>query len=223
MRISKLTTIVFFVFVILAIMAKIYDNDTIMLVTKPFIIPTVYFYYFIKTEKISIWFTAAIFLSFIGKGIGLIDFADEIQYLILPFFLSNLILSMMVVKRIQVINYKPINILSMLIMGIFLLYLFFAVVDLFSGSSLILQLQIIFYGCSLLILATLASYNVMNKINLENLNFGIYVICIIVSAIFYIVYNYQEKLVVLDNIHFALQMLSYYFLINFKIYQDRLE
>ena len=223
MRISKLTTIVFFVFVILAIMAKIYDNDTIMLVTKPFIIPTIYFYYFIKTEKISIWFTAAIFLSFIGEGIGLIDFADEIQYLILPFFLSNLILSMMVVKRIQVITYKPINILSMLIMGIFLLYLFFAVVDLFSGSSLILQLQIIFYGCSLLILATLASYNVMNKINLENLNFGIYVICIIVSAIFYIVYNYQEKLVVLDNINFALQMLSYYFLINFKIYQDRLE
>ena len=111
----------------------------------------------------------------------------------------------------------------MLIMGIFLLYLFVAIIDLFSGSSLILQVQIILYGCSLLILAVLASYNIMNKINLENLNFGIYVICIIDSGIFYIIYNYKQKLLVLDNIHFALQMLSYYFLINFKIYQDRLE
>lgn len=223
MKISKLTLIVFFVFVVLAIMAKIYGNDTVMLVTKPFIVPTIYFYYFIKTEKISIWFTSAVFFSFTGEGIGLINFNNEIYYLILPFFITNSILSMLVIKKIKIMTFKPINILSMLIMGMFLLYLFVAIIDLFSGSSLIVQVQIILYGCSLLLLAVLASYNIMNKINLENLNFGIYVICIIVSGIFYIIYNYQQKLLVLDNIHFALQMLSYYFLINFKIYQDRLQ
>ena len=223
MRINKITVVTFFIFIFLGTLAKIYSNNTVLLLTKPFIVPTIYFYYFIKTEKISAWFTLAVFLSFVGEGIGLINFVDEIYYLIAPFFLSNLILSMLVVKKIKIKSYNPINLISMSIMGIFLIYLFLAIIDLFSDSTLILKFQIIFYGCSLLLLAALASYNVMNKINLENLNFGIYVICIIVSGIFYIIYNYQQKLVILDNIHFALQMVSYYFLINFKIYQDRLK
>lgn len=221
MKVRKFALIVYFVFTFIAIIANICGNHSVLLLSKPFIVPTIFFYYFITTKKVDVLFSVAIAFSFLGEAIGIMNFSDEIYYMLFPFFICNIILFSMSLKSIRKSKFKIENILVFLVVILLLLYLFWAVVDLFSDANLVLLLEILFYGTSLFLLSCVGIYKLITNMNSSNLNLGIYIICLIISGIFYVIYNFKEKLIVLDIIHFALQMISYYFLVNFKLFQEK--
>lgn len=221
MRIKKITLLVYFVFTLTAIIANSLTNDSLLLVSKPFVLPAIFFYYFISSKKIDLLFSTAIGFSFLGEAIGLMNFSNEIYYMLFPFFISNILLFVMSVKSFQKSKFKIENSVVFLVVVLLLLYLFWAIVDLFSDASIVLLLEILLYGSSLFILSCVGIFNLITKMNSSNLNFGIFIICLIISGIFYVVYNFKEKLIVLNIIHFSLQMLSYYFLINFKLFEEK--
>lgn len=223
MRISKTALIAYFIFTVVAIIANILGSHSLLLISKPFIVPTIYFYYFVTTKKVDTLFSSAMAFSFMGEAIGIMNFSDEIYYMLFPFFVSNIILFVLSVKSLNKTNFKIENIVVFAMVIFLLLYLFWAIVDLFSDANMVLLLEILFYGTSLFILSCVAIFKLITKMNTSNLNLALFVICLIISGIFYVVYNFKEKLIVLDIIHFMLQMISYFFLVNFKLYQENSE
>lgn len=220
MRISKTALITYFIFTIIAIIANIVRNHSLLLVSKPFIVPTIYFYYFVTSKKVDVTFSAAIGFSFLGEAIGIMNFSDEIYYMLFPFFVSNIILFVMSAKSLKRAKFKIENIMVFIIVILFLLYLFWAIVDLFSDANVVLLLEILFYGTSLFLLSCVAIFKLITKMNSANLNLVLFIICLIISGIFYVIYNFKEKLIVLDIFHFILQMISYYFLVNYKLFKE---
>lgn len=221
MRIKKFVLLVYFIFTLTAIIANILDNNSLLLVSKPFIVPTIFFYYVIASKKVDVLFSTAIGFSFLGESIGIMNFSDEIYYMLFPFFISNILLLVMSVKNFQKSKFKIENILVFIVVLLLLLYLFWAIVDLFSDGNIVLLLEILFYGTSLFILSCVGIFKLITEMNSSNLNFGIFIICLIISGIFYVIYNFKEEIIILDIIHFSLQMISYYFLINFKLFQEK--
>lgn len=221
MRIKKFVLLVYFIFTLTAIIANILDNHSLLLVSKPFIVPTIFFYYFITSKKVDVLFSTAIGFSFLGESIGIMNFSDEIYYMLFPFFISNILLFVISIKNFQKSKFKIENILVFIVVVLLLLYLFWAIIDLFSDGNIVLLLEILLYGTSLFILSCVGIFKLITEMNSSNLNFGIFIICLIISGIFYVIYNFKEKIIVLDIIHFSLQMISYYFLINFKLFQEK--
>lgn len=222
MKATKITLIFYFFVAGLAILANILNNETLLLLAKPLVVPSIYFYYFINSKKINILFTIAIFWSFIGESIGLMNFENEIFLIIVPFFISNILILFLVIKDKDRFRFKAINVLSMVIILFFLIFTWCSIVELFSsGESNILLLQIAIYGLSLLVLALFTGYKIISRINYSNISLTIYVTCILISNVFYIIYSYQYAIVALDIIHFSTQMISYYFLVLFMLNRDK--
>ena len=154
---------------------------------------------------------------FIGDSIGIMNFDKEVYYILVPFFIGNLVLLAMVFQNLERFKFKIFNIASLVILVVFVGYLWYSIVDLFLFHELLIRILIIIYGGLLFFVTVLAGYNLIWKMNNANLFLGIGVTCIVVSDSFYIVYNYQTQLVVLDVLHFLAQVLSYYFVTKYVL------
>jgi predicted membrane-bound mannosyltransferase len=119
------------------------------------------------------------------------------------------------IKNIERFKFNIFNLFSLTIIGLFLTYILSLFLDLFSIEEISFQIQIAVFGILLIILALLASYNVIWKTNVANLFLMMCASCVLISDVFYLVFNYQNQLQVLDCIHFSCQLFSYFFFIKY--------
>ncbi|MEC4003804.1 hypothetical protein OX283_003985 [Flavobacterium sp. SUN052] len=220
MKTSKIALIVNLACCFLAIIGDIFKLDSLQLFTIPIIIPALAFYYYVETKKISILVCLYLLSNFIGDSIAIMNFDDELKYILLPFFMSNIIMIVIMIINLEKFKLNFINIIAISIVISFLGYMWKIVVELFNFSEGSLQIQVAVFGFSLLLLATLATYNIVWRINNSNLFLMVSSSCVLVSDVFYMIYNFQNQLVVLDSIHFACQMVSYFFFIKYILLKE---
>jgi hypothetical protein len=220
MKTSKIALIVYFTCCCLAIIGDILKSESLTLFTIPLIIPSLAFYYFVKTKKISILSSLFLIFNFIGDSVGLMNFDNELDYILLPFFISNIILIIVMLKNLEKFKFNLINIIAISIVISFLSYVWGVVVQLFNFSEGTTQIQVAFFGFSLFLLATLATYNIVWRVNNSNLFLMICCSCILISDVFYVIYNFQNQLIVLDTIHFTCQVFSYIFFIKYVLLKE---
>ena len=220
MKTSKIALIVYFTCCCLAIIGDILKSESLTLFTIPLIIPSLAFYYFIKTKNISILSSLFLIFNFIGDSVGLMNFNNELDYILLPFFISNIILIIVMLKNLEKFKFNLFNIIAISIVISFLSYVWGVVVQLFNFSEGTTQIQVAFFGFSLFLLATLATYNIVWRVNNSNLFLMICCSCILISDVFYVIYNFQNQLIVLDTIHFTCQVFSYIFFIKYVLLKE---
>lgn len=218
---SKIGILVFFSVCTLAIIANIIGDSTLMLLSKPFIIPSIYFYYFVKSKKISTLFSVMLFVCYVGESITLLGLNRELYSMLIPFLISNCILIYIVLKNKVNFKFNLLNSVSLALTGSLLTYLWFSIMDLLQDLSFGLRFQIGIYGISILLLVFVVAYKCINRITIANLCLFIYVICILVSDIFYVIYTFEFKLVTFDIIHFSVQMVSYFFLVHYILGEEK--
>jgi len=221
MKTSKIALFANMTCCFLAIIAGIFKLDTLSLFSIPLIIPFLFFYYYIETTKISVLVSLFLLFNFIGDSMGLMNFENEIYYILPPFFLSNLIMIFLMIKNIEKFKFSIFNCIALTIITISLFYFWNAIVNLFSFNENNIQLKIAIYGFSLIFLAVLASYNVIWRVSNSNIFLMVSATCVLISDIFYVVFNFQNQLIVLNYIHFACQIFSYFFFIKYVLSKEK--
>lgn len=221
MKFDKIALLVYVILCIVSIFANIYDFYGLKLLSKSLLIPVLFFYYLDNVNKIDVLSCAYFLFNFIGDSVGLFDFKNEIEYLLIPFFLSNVVLMLILLKPLKKITFSLLSITALFIVVFFLTFLWFEIVDVFTNSEGNLQTKIAIYGISIIVITFLASYTIINKLNIPNLFLLVCVLCILLSDVFYVLNNFQVNLLIFDVIHYSCQIFSYFFFAQFVIFRDK--
>ena len=101
MKTSRVALIIYFICCFLAVVADVLRNETLNLISLPFIIPAISFYYLVETKSKNYLLLLFLLCCFIGDSIGLMNFDNEVYYILVPFFIANLVLLTMVFQNFQ--------------------------------------------------------------------------------------------------------------------------
>lgn len=222
MKPSKIALNFYFLFCFLAILADVFQLDSLLLFTIPLVIPSLFFYYYIESNRIKFLVCTFLLANFIGDAFGLMNFENEIYYIVLPFFISNSIILFYLIKNLERLKFTIVNFFSLTIFSLFLGYLWFVVVGLFSDDDSLIQVLVGIFGAVVFLIGVFGSYNLIAKLNSSNLFLMFSILCVIISEVFYMIHNFQNQLLLLDSIHFGCQIISYLFFIKFiLIYENQ--
>lgn len=215
----KTKTIAFYLYIVAcltAIFAIVIDNDLLLLLSKPMIIPAVYFYYLTKTKKVNFWFTVIIMLSFIGDTVILLKITDPL-YVMVPYYLSYLLLTRFIVIDISKTKLSLNNLLLSLLVLLGHALMLYMVLDLqtMEGKKFILPFSI--YGITLSLMVTLSVYNYLAGKSISGFYMLVACGCCLVSDVFYVLYNEHFHIPILSYINSAMQFFTYIFFVKYII------
>ncbi|MBC7524555.1 MAG: hypothetical protein H7239_08980 [Flavobacterium sp.] len=221
MKANKIALIIYFTTCFLATLACIFDNETLMLVSRPIIIPALFFYYFVTSKKLNYLLISVLGLYFIVDGIGLMNFENEIKYIMAPFFIANILVTILCLKNIEKFKFKVFTVASLLFLALILGYLWITIIELFNTYDANIQNQVIIFGASLFLQSFIIGYKIIHKITFSNLSVMMFGTLILISDLFYLMYNFEYQSIILNSTHFGSQMVSYFFLVQFEILNNK--
>jgi len=217
MKIDKIALSFFIVFSVLASLSRAMEWNGILLFCKPLIIPSLAFFYLGNTKKVSWSIALFLMVCFIGDAIALFDFEQEINYLLAPFFIGNLIIIRLALRESKRFYWDTINMISLFLVLFFLGYLWITVVSFFWEEEGILPFAIAIFGLTLWVMNGLTAYNGLYSMQLSNLFLLITSVSILVSQVFYVLFTIKINLIVLDVLHHLCHYLSYIALVLFVL------
>ena len=109
MKTSKIVLIVYLTCCFLALVGDVFKLDSLQLFTIPLILPSLTFYYFLESKKINFLICLFLALNFIGDSIALMNFDNEINYILVPFFLSNIVMIYIMMRNLERFKFNFIN------------------------------------------------------------------------------------------------------------------
>jgi len=221
MNTNKITLGVFAAVCILALYALICDDETILLLTKPFIIPIVYFYYFINAQKISIPFTIALFCCYVGESVVMLELNNGLLAVMIPFFIAYLFFFKLGFDNLRKYKFKKSTTLPLVISYFFILYLNYSFLKLLSNNFETFVFPFFIYGVALSANCFVAIYNLNHRMTNANIYFLLSSVCFTISDVFYVLYHYQLRLEVFNFFDSALQSMCYLFLVFFMINNEK--
>ena len=215
MKTKTIAYYLYFITCITALVAIVIDNEFLLLIAKPIIIPAVYFYYLTKAKTVNFFFTLVVLLSFVGDTVILLKISDPL-FVMVPYYLSYLILIGFIVSdivRIPSVNLTNV-LLSLLVLSGHALMLYL-VLDLqtINGRKFIVPFSI--YGVTLSLMVTLSAYNYLADKSISGFYMLIGCGCCLVSDVFYVLYNEHFHFPILTYINSAMQFFTYIFLVKY--------
>lgn len=221
---NKPALIMYFIACMVYMLAVVINNSELMLVSKPVIVPAIFFYY-LQERKIKLnWaYTLIILLFFTGDMIVLIDSEELFVVVIAVFLLGYLyflkgLVDDLVTIRLQFINKT--HLFALLICVFFLIYLLISIVDvLIENKSENLGL-IVLYGIVLVSIGTLASLNYITRPSRYTTFMILASLSFVISDVFYILKKDFLEIAILDYLNNFTQIISYYFLTKYFILKD---
>lgn len=217
--------ILYFIAFIFYIIAVLIGSDNLELFSKPIIIPSIYYYYYISVRgKINYLFSFSILSFFIGEILHLISREDfnisGLIFLLIPYFI---ILHFIIQDLVYYLKKQKIklNTFSFYIILMLLVYLFFNVLMMMIEESNFDFFIYALYGITLLLMGILAFVILINYTNRTILYTGFMVACFIVSDLFFVFYKKIPDLLALKMINVTTQELSFFCYISYFIYRTK--
>ncbi|RZJ70192.1 lysoplasmalogenase family protein [Flavobacterium sp.] len=220
MRTEKPAIILYFIACAVAVFATIIKSETLLIISKPIVIPAILFYYLsVKKGKFNIWYGIFLMLTFIGDTVVLLELKGATIYIILPYLLSYLILLSFIIRDNADLRFSK----SGLVVGLFVFGLIFgsgfALISFFDPQHRPLELPVTIYGFILALQASLSTYH----IHMSNSNMSFYMAMTAlfncVSDIFFVIFMLIIPTPEFLPLDIALQIFSYYFVIKYFIYR----
>lgn len=221
---NKPALILYFVACALFMLSVIIDNSELMLVSKPVIVPSIFFYYLQeKKVKFSLSYTLIIILFFVGDMIVLIDFSElfivivAVFWIAYLFFLKGLIDDLI---SIRVRHIKTTNLFALLICVFFLIYLLISSMDILIASKTEYMWFMVLYGMTLVLIGGIASLNYIVKPTRYSTFMILASLSFVISDIFYILKKDFSEIEILNYLNNFTQIVSYYFLTKYYLLKE---
>ena len=216
MKIRKVAFYLFFIASFIALVGVIADSELLLLVTKPIIIPSVYFYYVSGVRRPNVLFTLFLVFNFIGDAIVMLRLENPL-FIMVPYFISYLLILKFIVRDALGGKSSLSSIGYSLIVFAALLFLDAVLIETRDPDGRKLIFPIIIYGTVLSAFVAFSTYNYLAN----RTNSGLYMLiaagCSLISDAFYILYNLHFHIPVLNYINATMQLLSYFFFVKYMI------
>lgn len=217
--------LLYFTAFILYVIAVLIDSDNLELFSKPIIIPSIYYYYYISVRgKINYLFSFSMLSFFIGEILHLISREEfnvsGLIFLLIPYFI---VLYFVFQDLVYYLKKKKINlnIFSFYIIVMLLVYLFFNVLMMMIEENSFEFFVYSLYGIALLLMGVLSFVMLINYNNRTILYTGFMVGCFIVSDLFFVFYKKLPDLIALKLINVTTQELSFFCYASYFIYRTK--
>ena len=210
---------------ILYVLSIFFDSPNLELFSRPIIIPSIYYFYFISVKgRINLLFSISILSFFIGEILYLISASDFlIQGLIcfgIPYFIVTYFLCQDFLYYLNKKKYE-INSISFYIIILLLFYLLYNVLSFINESSQLEFSIYIIYGILLFVMGILTFLIQFNFNNRTILYMVLMVSSFIVSDLFFIFSTNMKDVIALKLLNVISQQLSYCLFVGYFIYRTR--
>jgi len=206
---------------ILAVIAMVIDNEWLMLLTKPTIIPALIIYYLSSDKKyVSPVLLTILFVYFVSDTLALLQFQDFDMYLMIIDFIPYLLLSKVVIEDAVNLKFKMNESIFATFSLLFLLLVMFFVIETLTVSYQDYIPLILGYGIVLAIYVSTSLYIYL----VTNSDFAMYILIAsifgLVADIIYTINNMVFYVKALSYIEFVLQIISYFYIIAYFLKRD---
>ena len=217
--------ILYFIAFIFYIIAVLIGSDNLELFSKPIIIPSIYYFYYISVRgKIDYLFSLSVLSFFIGEILHLISREEfnvsGLVFLLIPYFI---VLYFIFQDLIYYLKKKKINLntFSFYIIVMLLVYLLFNALMMMIEEKSFEFFIYFLYGILLLLMGILAFVMLINYNNRTILYTGFMVGCFLISDLFFVFSKNIPDLLALKMINVATQELSFFFYISYFVYRTK--
>lgn len=194
------------------------------LVAKSAVIPSIaMFYYNSRPRKFQPIPLAVLLFSYIGDVAVLIDSVDFFVYSAYAFFVVYLLLIVYAVSDLKTVSFKRRDIQISVLVSCLLIYLVVSVLEMQFSNPKGQSFIYLVYALILTILAILVFSGYIAKGSLQYLNFGLAVACFVASDVFYSIKSFYVYSDFIQMLTISMQMLSYYFLVQYFILREEAE
>jgi hypothetical protein len=207
----------FYLYVISSIcylIAALFKSEMFMLVTKPIIIPSIAFYYFMSFRKFSWSYVFVMFFFFIGEIFFLLNLNELYIEVLLIFLIPYVFVNYNLVQKVRRIPFKHIQRnfdFTTIFILVFLLILLYRILEIIETTNPIEYYIYVAFGLNLLLMGYLTAVIQNYNANKENWYLVAAVVTFILSDLFFILYFNIQKLLVFDLIYQSSQLISYFF------------
>jgi hypothetical protein len=204
---------------LLFLLAIFFRNEEFMLVTKPIIIPSILFYYYLETKgRVNSVFVLSLVLFFIGDMLFLINFDDFYIIGLFIFLLPYLFVIHFLYKDIQEIiearKNKKIDYTFIIILLILVNLLVTVLINL-EATSFVEELFFLLFGIELVAMGVMAALIYFHSSTKRNFFLAITIATFIMSDLFFILNKNVQNLLVFELINGLAQTASYYFYVKY--------
>lgn len=219
MRTERPAIVLYFAACILAVIATVMHSETLLIFSKPVVIPAIFFYYLsVKKAEFNAWYAIFLLLTFIGDSIVLLDLENETIYIMVPYVLSYLILLYFISVDVGKLRFSSSGLAVALFVFGLLMATAFTLIQFFHEGCRPLAIPVLVYGAILGLQGGLAAYHF--HVSATNMSFYLAMSALFncVSDVFYVIFT----LIVTDlpqfqSLGIALQIFSYYFVIKYFV------
>ena len=217
--------ILYFIAFIFYRIAVLIGSDNLELFSKPIIIPSIYYFYYISVRgKIDYLFSLSVLSFFIGEILHLISREEfnvsGLVFLLIPYFI---VLYFIFQDLIYYLKKKKINLntFSFYIIVMLLVYLLFNALMMMIEEKSFEFFIYFLYGILLLLMGILAFVMLINYNNRTILYTGFMVGCFLISDLFFVFSKKIPDLIALKLINVATQELSFFCYISYFVYRTK--
>ena len=217
--------ILYFIAFIFYIIAVLIGSDNLELFSKPIIIPSIYYFYYISVRgKIDYLFSLSVLSFFIGEILHLISREEfnvsGLVFLLIPYFI---VLYFIFQDLIYYLKKKKINLntFSFYVIVMLLVYLIFNALMMMIEEKSFEFFIYFLYGILLLLMGILAFVMLINYNNRTILYTGFMVGCFLLSDLFFVFSKKIPDLIALKLINVATQELSFFCYISYFVYRTK--
>jgi hypothetical protein len=208
--------ILFIVASALVVIGRFFGLESLVLVTKPMVVPAIYFYYLqTRTQKVDVLFSIALWLFFVADMVVLLLGETGTVCVLACGIGSYCIMLKFALGNVNVIKFSFLNILFVSILLLLLSYIFFTILNLEVESIVRNYLLYLAYGIVLIILVVVATFNYLSESNATVLPLCSMALCMLISDLFYCINRFFIHLPIIDHINLFSQFLSYYFMVKY--------
>lgn len=224
MKIEKVALSVYLISSFLAVVASILDYDFLMLMTKPVVVPAIFFYYLsIKKQKIDLFFSLVLLLNFIGDCIVLLELENGTLLIMIPYFLSYLIMLKFSVEDVRKVNFNKWGLGLSVFVFCFLMYLMYILIQLFMDTNEELVVPVLLYGITLGTYGSMAAYCYY----CENTTVAFFMLMAAlfstVSDVFYVLFSLIFHFPSFYYFEFFAQLVSYFLMVKYFVLREKQE
>jgi hypothetical protein len=216
MKDSSPSLILFIVAGTLALLAKIFNIEELMIATKPMVIPAIFYYYLqTKTRPTNWLFSVALWLFFISDMIMVLFPLSGMPWIMVTSMSSYLIIIRFALADRAAIKFSAFNVLFITLLLLLLGYFTFTILSLNIDSIVMNYGMYLTYGIVLTLLATVSAANYLSDNNVVFLHLSCMALCMVVSDLFFCIYRFVINLPIIDYINLFSQFMSYFFMVRY--------
>ncbi len=225
METKKVALILYIICSFLVVFAAIIGSNELFFVTKPIIIPAIFFYYLsINNEnKVSVIVALILILYFIGNSIGLLELKNAVEMVMIPYFSAYLLLIWFGIDDFRKLT---LNKTAFFLAFIFLVLMFmitYYIINVFKSHHPGLVIPVVFYATFLSSYGAIALYSYKTQKNQIFYYLLIFVMIRISSDVFYMIYQMVSPIVYFNYFQLSMEFLSYYFMVKYFVAKTDIE